>query len=80
MQYTLRNVPKAVDQALREQARREGKSLNEVAIEALLRACGLTEQPVKHRDLSWMKGTWVDDPERDAVREIHERIEHEDCR
>ena len=30
MQYTLRNIPKTVDKALRERARRDGKSLNEL--------------------------------------------------
>jgi len=40
MQYTLRNVPAELDEALRARARRTGKSLNEVAIEALRRDMG----------------------------------------
>jgi hypothetical protein len=35
MQYTIRNVPDTLDEALRRVARERGKSLNEVAIEAL---------------------------------------------
>ena len=35
MQYTIRGVPAAVDNALRARARADGKSLNEAAIEAL---------------------------------------------
>jgi plasmid stability protein len=38
MQYTLRNIPSTLDEALRERARAEGKSLNEMAIETLLAA------------------------------------------
>ncbi len=35
MQYTVRKVPAALDKAIRGKARAEGKSLNEVAVEAL---------------------------------------------
>ena len=43
MQYTIRNVPESLDAALRQSARQKGKSLNEVAVEALARGAGLTE-------------------------------------
>jgi plasmid stability protein len=42
MQYTLRNVPKALDGALRRRAKREGKSLNETALAVLLDGLGLS--------------------------------------
>jgi plasmid stability protein len=67
MQYTLRNVPPAVDRALRAIARREGRSLNDVALGALARAVGLTDEMVRHRDLSDLAGTWQEDPEFDAA-------------
>ena len=35
MQYTIRNIPDPLDAALRRSAREQGKSLNDVAIEAL---------------------------------------------
>jgi len=63
MQYTLRNIPPHLDQALREKANREYKSLNEVAIEALSKALGLTERPIKFRDLSTLAGSWQNDGE-----------------
>ncbi|MBI4545256.1 MAG: hypothetical protein HY703_08680 [Gemmatimonadetes bacterium] len=75
MQYTLRNIPTAVDRALRALARREGKSLNEVAIRALARAVGLAEQPMRHRDLRDLAGTWHEDPEFDAALAEHDRID-----
>src|SRR6185369_11229890 len=52
MQYTLRNVPGAVDEALRRRAREQHKSLNEVAVEALAEGLGLGRQSPRRRDLS----------------------------
>jgi plasmid stability protein len=77
MQYTIRNLPKHLDRAIRERARRENKSLNEVALEALLRAFGLQgEQPVV-RDLSDIVGTWREDPEMDKAFEDQRRVDPE---
>ena len=77
MQYTIRGVPKVVDQALRERARREGRSLTEVAIELLSLALGLKEQSVKHRDLADVAGSWVRDAETDAALEDQRRVDPE---
>ena len=67
MQYTLRKIPRPVDKALRERARREGRSLNGVALEALARGCGVADVRVKQRDLSDIAGTWVEDPALDGA-------------
>lgn len=75
-QYTLRNVPAGVDQALRRSARDQGKSLNQVAIETLERAVGIAD-PGKKRDLSDLVGTWKDDPETAAALEDQRRIDPE---
>ena len=40
MQYTLRDIPPPVDAELRRRAKAEGKSLNAVAIEILIRGLG----------------------------------------
>ena len=58
MRYTIRNVPNSVDAALRRRAREQGKSLNEVAIEALVRGAGVSGERTRHRDLSDIAGTW----------------------
>jgi hypothetical protein len=72
MQYTLRGVPPAVDRALRDRAKREGISLNQAAVEALVRALGLGDSPVRHRSLGALRGTWHDDPEFErAIAELH---------
>jgi len=62
MQYTVRNIPEYLDSALRSRAREEGKSLNEVAILALVRGVGLNEDSSRKRDLGDITGTWVEDP------------------
>ena len=75
MQYTLRNIPKRVDQALRKRAHDEGKSLNEVTIETLVRALGLDGDPVQQRDLSDVAGSWVEDPEVDAALQAQRHVD-----
>ena len=70
MQYTLRDIPPSVDHELRRRARAQGKSLNAIAIEALLRGVGLGETPVRARDLSDIAGTWREDEDFDrAIRD-----------
>jgi plasmid stability protein len=60
MQYTLRNVPRKVDQALRARARAERKSLNETTVEVLKTALGISDEPAKKRDLSDLVGSLSD--------------------
>ncbi|MCK4514188.1 MAG: hypothetical protein KAU31_02965 [Spirochaetaceae bacterium] len=60
-QYTIRNIPDALDQELRERARRRGTSLNEAAIDALRRGLGITENVVEYGDLDDLIGTWKKD-------------------
>jgi plasmid stability protein len=60
-QYTLRDIPPALDRALRERAEREGKSLNQAAREALTRGVGLPDQEPLSHDLDELAGTWQED-------------------
>lgn len=75
MQYTLRNIPEHLDQALRERARREGKSLNEVAVEALARAFGLDGNAAVQRNLDDLVGTWIEDPATDEALDAQRAID-----
>jgi hypothetical protein len=77
MQYTIRDIPKKVDSALRANARSQGKSLNQAAVEAMQIGVGITEHPVKRRDLSEFANTWIDDPEVDAALRDQDRIDPE---
>ena len=58
MQYTIRGIPPALDEALRERARASGKSLNEAAVDALTAGSGLTALRSRRRSLSDIAGTW----------------------
>jgi hypothetical protein len=75
MQYTLRDIPPILDSELRRRAKDEGKSLNAVAIEALIRGSGLGETALRLRDLSDIAGTWQEDREFDQVVAEQDRID-----
>jgi plasmid stability protein len=77
MQYTIRGVPDAVDEALRARARAEGRSLNDVAVEALADGLGLGETDVVRRDLSDIVGTWKRDAAVDAALAAQDRVDAE---
>jgi plasmid stability protein len=74
-QYTIRAVPASIDRALRRRARRESKSLNAVAVEALARGLELEAKPVEHADLDALVGTWQEDPAFDRAVADFERID-----
>ena len=75
MQYTIRNVPEYLDAALRGSARDQGKSLNEMAILALVRGAGLSPDPRRRRELGDIAGGWRDDPAFDEVRSSQDIVD-----
>jgi plasmid stability protein len=77
MQYTIRNIPPHVDEAIRRRARAEGRSLNDVAIAALERGMGVAEGRVVYRRLSGIAGTWEPDPERDRALAEQDEVDEE---
>ena len=77
MQYTIRNVPKYLDVALRVSARERGKSLNEVAIEALTRGFGLGQAQVRQRDMSDIAGSWKKDPAFERALAAQDTVDEE---
>ena len=77
MQYTIRNVPKYLDAALRVSAREQGKSLNEVAIKALARGFGLGQARVRQRDLSDIAGSWRKDPAFERALAAQDTVDEE---
>ena len=77
MQYTVRNVTNTLDAVLRRSAREQGKSLNEVAIEAMSRGAGLTGRAARQRDLHDIAGTWREDRAFPRTRAAHEAIDAE---
>lgn len=78
IQYTVRDVPLAVDVALRRKARQEGKSLNRVLREALEREAGLAGSvEVTHHDLDHLAGRWEPDPEFDAAIAAQDHVDED---
>lgn len=78
MQYTVRNIPVQVDQALRQAAHEQHKSLNQIAVETLQRGLGLSAAgPMRVRDLSDIAGSWQEDPVIDEVLAEQRRVDPE---
>ena len=75
MQYTIRGVPEALDEAIRERARAEGKSLNEVAVEALADGLGLGATDIVRRDVSDVAGTWKAEAAVEAALAEQHRVD-----
>jgi hypothetical protein len=75
MQYTVRGISEALDRAIRQRARAEGKSLNEVTVEALATGLGLTDDGVPLRELDDIVGTWAKDTAAEAAFAAQDRID-----
>ena len=77
MQYTIRNVPEALDTALRDRAKAEKRSLNDVAIRALARGMDFSKLARRYRDLKDLAGSWKEDPDFDKAIDDQHVIEKE---
>jgi hypothetical protein len=77
MQYTIRRIPRAVDDAIRERARVTRKSLNEAVVDTLAEGAGVQGVPHKRRDLSDIAGTWKADKVVDAALIEQDRVDAE---
>ena len=75
MQYTIRGVPPALDEAIRQRARADGKSLNEAAVQALAEGLGLGPGTAVRRDLSDIVGTWKKEAAVQAALEAQDRVD-----
>lgn len=76
MQYTIRNISPELDRALKARAKKSGKSVNQIALEALVQSVG---QLVKRRSLRGMPGAWSkkEAAEFDRFLERHRKIDEE---
>ena len=77
MQYTIRGIPPAVDNALRARARADGKSLNEAAVDALGEGAGVAGAPRKRRDLGDIAGTWKADKALESALAAQDRVDQD---
>jgi len=79
-QYTIRNVPDSIDQALKRKAADKGVSLNSLVLDALSKEAGIGAQPRRYHDLDWIAGTWVADPECDRILREQRVVDPKDWR
>jgi hypothetical protein len=77
MQYTIRGIPAAVDNALRERARAAGKSLNEAAVDALTEGSGIAGRRRKRRDLADIASTWKADKAVETALADQDRVDED---
>jgi hypothetical protein len=75
LQYTIRKISLAIDKAVRQRARAEGKSLNAVAVKALADGLGLQREKVVRRDLGDIVGTWARDAATERALAAQHRID-----
>lgn len=74
-QYTIRNLPRQLDERLRRRTQESGKSLNEVVLDVLCSGVGLSEEPLLHRDLDRLIGSWESDPEFEEVIQMQDQVD-----
>ena len=67
MQYTIRGVPAAIDLSLRQRAKAESKSLNQLLLDTLAAGLGFFRQHPKNEALLSLANTWVADSEADKA-------------
>jgi len=75
-QYTVRNIPSALDRALREWDRRRNVSLNQAIVDAIKRGIGMDEEQ-EHKDLDDLIGTWQKDEKFEQALSEQDTIEQE---
>ena len=75
MQYTVRDIPAAVDAALRQRARAADQSLNQATVQALIEGTGANGARRKRRSLGDIARTWRADKAFDAAIEAQDRVD-----
>lgn len=75
-QYTIRQVPPHLDEALRRKAKRKGLSLNQVLLDSLAESVG--EEATRYHDLDNLAGTWKTDKAFDDAMKAFDKIDPND--
>jgi hypothetical protein len=68
MTLTLSNLLRELDEALQRRAQSEGKTVDQVALDAIRAGLGIAAASTgRRRDLSEFAGSWIEDPEVEAA-------------
>ena len=74
-QYTLRQIPRAVDERLQRKTRGGGKNLNQTAGDVLTAGQALSGEDVLHHDLDFMVGIWIEDSAFEDSFQVQDQVE-----
>lgn len=77
IQYTIRDVPGRVDEALRSYAAEAGTSINQAAVDAIAKGLGVPISGKQYDDLDHLVGSWQEDPQFDEAVAEMDRIDSE---
>ena len=77
-QYTVRNVPRQLDRALKAKAAALGVSLNTLLVQALESEAGLRGPAKVYDDLDDLFGTWVHDRAVDQALAAQRKVDPKD--
>lgn len=77
MQYTIRNIPPAIDRQLRERAGKKGKSLNETVLDTIREGLGISENIPLYDDMDDLVGTWKNDEVFERVMDEQDTVDPE---
>jgi hypothetical protein len=67
-----------LERALQDKAAAEHKTVDTVVVEVLSDGLGITQRQAKHEiNLSGVVGTWVSDPETEAILDEQNRVDPE---
>ena len=75
IQYTIRKIPKELDQKLRVASKETSKSLNTLIIETLEKQFVHPEGKPRYRDLNPFSGRWEEDPKFDHAINLFDEID-----
>ena len=76
VQYTVRGIPREVDEVLRSRARQRRISLNRLLVEEIS-AAGGHASPRRYRTLKDLGGRWQDDPAFERILTEQRRIDRD---
>jgi len=77
IQYTIRNVPPAVDRVIKKRSKQSGKSFNQTVVELLSLQTFGTTKPPSEEDFSWLFGAMSLDEKFDEAIQDQSRIEED---
>ncbi len=77
-QLTIRRVPDSVNRALKRVAKESKQSLNQVILDTLQKALGLTSLQHRNHDLDALSGSWVHDSATDSALAAQRKVDARD--